>query len=157
MGMYTGLRCRVKIKEEFIKVVKHVIETDNWNSWEDAHNKFGFGFLKQFSEASRCNMIPFGSLSYMPDEWDEYSNERTKLFIEGLNEETRIWSFQCSLKNYDSTISKFIEIILNNIVEEIDELEDFYEECTHSNKYVLKDGNIVGSEEVGYKYEEDYY
>lgn len=142
MGMYTGLRCKVKVKKEYIEDVGVLMYTHDWNNCK--HD-----ILKEYAKVSRANFIPFGALCYMPDEW-EYETVEDGLTISNatdgfdtkLDKRTGEWSFQCSLKNYDSTIEKFI-ITLSLIVDEIYHLEKLYEEDEESILYELKDGKIT--------------
>lgn len=141
MGMYTGLRCKVKLKSEFVLVIQRLLETGNWSD-------LGYDFLDQFSSFSRADFIPFGDLSYMPDEWE--SEEALKEWDNRI--ENGCWIFQCSLKNYDDTIEEFFNTVLPHIVTEVNHLEYFYEEMESSVFYELLNGEIVESEREGIIY-----
>ena len=143
MGMYTGLRCKVKVKNKFREDIEQRMSGREWR-WCDNENIYYFGSV------SRSEFIPFGALSCMPDEWEYELNQdgfityhATDGFENKFNKETGYWSFQCSLKNYDSTIEIFIKYVLNEIVEEVYHLEKYYEEWNTSELYELKDGKIV--------------
>lgn len=167
MGMYTGIRCKIIINEEFSPVIKTMMESDL--RWDDLYEEFPqYEFLKQFGEGYRASFIPYGVLSYMPDEWEtqprkkdgsyDFDNFRaTDDFERKFDPELRLWSFQCSLKNYDSDIQRFFEIVLPMITEKVIHLEYYYEEWTRSIFYELVDGEIVRSEKEGilYGYEEE--
>lgn len=129
MGMYTGLRCKVKIKEEYREDIQSVMD----KSWEECKHKE----LKMFSKDRRSSFIPYGSLCYMPDEWDYDS--RFSLYFDVYTGE---WNFQCSLKNYDSTIEIFMKL-LELIASDVYYLETYYEEDEYSHLYEMKDGKII--------------
>ncbi|MEH7116158.1 hypothetical protein V7128_01865 [Neobacillus vireti] len=165
MGMYTGIRFKGIIKEEFAPVINIMMEERLY--WDDLYNLFPqYDFLGQFSEVDRSTFIPYGSLSYMPDEWEniprtengsyDYANATdTDGFERKFDTETRQWSFQCSLKNYESTIQRFFEIVLPEITEKILHLEYYYEESIRSTFYDLVDGKVVKSDREGIKYQLD--
>lgn len=146
MGMYTGVRCKVIVKEEYREELDYLISNRlNWNNSDLA-------LFRIYSMYSRANFIPYGSLAYMPDEWERstgrkdefgYILEATDGFELNFNKDTGYWSFQCSLKNYDDTIHCFFKYILSNIAQEIIHLETYYEEDEYSNSYKLEDGKII--------------
>lgn len=110
MGMYTGLRGRVKLKSQ--EVVNALIDC-NFN-WKCVGDILKNEIIKEYSGFSRCCMIPLGSICYIP--WDK---ENTI--------ENGIWTFSCSLKNYEGTIEKFIGNVPPEIAVAWD-LESLYEE-----------------------------
>lgn len=110
MGMYTGLRGRVKLKSQEIS---NVLLDCEFN-WKDISDVLKSNVIREYSEVSRCNMIPWGSICYIP--WDK---ENTV--------DNDIWTFSCSMKNYESTIEKFIMNVLPEIAIAWD-LESLYEE-----------------------------
>lgn len=158
MGMYTGLRCRIKVKEEYVSALEELDKLDY--EWSE-HSLKEF---REFGDVDRATFIPRGCLSYMPDCWEqlkenhhEFKNDWEKVedveeFKRNFDNETRIWSFQCSLKNYEDTIEQFIEKIVALIAEDIIHLEELYEESALSTLYVMNsDGDIVESNE-SYRY-----
>ena len=91
----------------------------------------------------------------MPESWEIHNDKYEKYSFEWFNntkaadgfertynKETGYWTFQCSLKNYESEIENWFEL-LPLFVEKIDHLEYFYEEDEYSSKYDLVDGEIV--------------
>ncbi|MEC1429113.1 hypothetical protein P9D51_24020 [Bacillus sonorensis] len=141
MGMYTGLRCKVIIKPEFREEFQFLSERQF--EWSDSN----IDFLKEFGDYSRSTFIPNGALSYMPDNWsqeDELGNEiPTDGFDRRFEKDTGLWTFQCSLKDYDDTIAEFLNKVLIKVVEEVVHLEEFYEEWETGRHYVLsKDGRF---------------
>lgn len=159
MGMYTGLRCKVIIKPEFRPLIKKMM--DERLDWEDIAGDYSF--IKEFSTGFRADFIPYGGLSYMPDEWETNPNdwknsEATDGFERQFDGNTGYWAFQCSLKNYENDIERFFELILENIAEKVIHLEYYYEEWTRSVFYELVDGKITRSEREGikYGYEDDH-
>lgn len=153
MGMYTGLRCKIKVNEKFAPIINEMMEEGlEWLELHGYHPEHEF--LKEFGTGFRPDFIPYGSISYMPDEWEESTE-----FNRNFDLDTRIWTFQCSLKNYEKDIQRFFEIVLPRITEEVFHLEYFYEEAIYSTFYDLVDGKIVQSEREGIKYgydERDY-
>lgn len=108
MGMYTGLRGKVVLNDLGVQLSQTGFE---WSSsLNDLVAKFGL------SDDRSC-FIPYGALCYMPDEWGEQLSA-----VIGST-----WSFSCSLKNYDSTIKRFIDEVLPLIAVSW-QLETLYEE-----------------------------
>jgi hypothetical protein len=134
MGMYTGLRCKVVIKPEYRDEIKRMDELDY--EWSESN----IDFLKEYSTYSRATFIPCGALSYMPDEWEESTD-----FNRNFDFETGVWTFQCSLKNYDNTIEHFLHFILTKLISEIIHLEKYYETSDYGILYELQEGNIFRS------------
>jgi hypothetical protein len=161
MGMYTGLRCKVYIKEEYRVELQRLHEEGyEWGTSD-------FDFLRGFGRFSRASFIPCGSLSYMPDEWEDiprkddgsldyWSGKANDGFEINFSFETGYWAFQCSLKNYESEIEAFFEEVLPIITDSIEHLEYYYEEWSSSIFYDLEDGKIVQSDREGIRYGYDY-
>lgn len=148
MGMYTGIRFKGYVKPEFREDFENIALNGEWESSRDS-------ILQSFSSFYRASFIPCGSLSYMPDEWEEHDNRYKEYswewfdsakdaggFNRTWNKETGYWTFQCSLKNYESEIEAWFDI-LPYFIEKIEHLEYFYEEFEYSRKYDLVDGKIV--------------
>lgn len=93
MGMYTGLRGKVILNNLGVQLSQTEFK------WASSSN----GVIVKFGLSDdRSCFIPYGALCYMPDEW----GEQFSVVIESA------WSFSCSLKNYDSTIERFIAEVL---------------------------------------------
>jgi hypothetical protein len=147
VGDYTGLRCRIIIKEEFREEFYQL--HDNSYEWLESN----IDFLKSFGEYNRSAFIPRGSIAaYMPDEWIKDDEKTNGEFTRSYNKETGLWVFQCSLKNYNQTIEYFLEHVLSKITKEVIHLEYLYESWIVSTLYELKDGVIVESKIDGIKY-----
>lgn len=145
MGSYTGIRFKGYVKEEFRKNFESVALKGDWENHHDP-------IFREFSKNERASHIPIGGLSYMPDSWE------SPLVVDGVeiigeyvdgdgfdlkyDKETGYWTFQCSLKNYWSTIEEFFEI-LPYFIESIESLEYFYEEQAYSHKYELIENKVV--------------
>lgn len=137
MGMYTGLRFKGTIKEEYRKDIKKMlIDGGNWNNCRDEE-------LKKFDDISRSSLIPFGGLDYTPDCWETDDDKDADGFERYFNDETGLLCFQCSLKNYERTIEYFIYNIMPIICDELIHCEKLYEEDEVSTLYKLNDGLIV--------------
>lgn len=142
MGMYTGLRVKCLVKEEYRHMVNKVSQGQEWDNFSDR-----FSFLKKYVEQERAEFIPNGTLCYMPDEWHEESE-----FDDEFNKNTGVWKFQCSLKNYNMEIEQFLNDVLPNIIESAEHIEYFYEEWDESVLYEFVDGEIVKSSSRGISY-----
>lgn len=158
MGMYTGLRFKGIVKEEFRNEFEDIALDGNW---EESDNDM----FKKFGSVSRASFIPCGALAYMPDEWEEepfdeyYNGTPTDGFDRTYDKETGRWTFQCSLKNYDYTIEEFFKIV-PYFIQEIEHAEVFYEEWSHSVRLELVDGKMVITDKkfIEYnKYSDWYY
>lgn len=124
MGMYTGLRGKVKLKAEVEELMLLWLYDDDsscdeqydYNMWFFIGSKLDNTLILNFADDSRATMIPRGSICYMPDDWQHENN------IE-LGD---TWNFCCSLKNYNGTIQKFIDLLPEIAVSW--DLEELYEE-----------------------------
>jgi len=148
MGMYTGLRCKVIIKPEYIVEFVRLHSKEVYYDWSTSN----IDFLKEYYEYPRADWVPNGCLSYMPVEWEDSEKKATDGFDTKFESETGLWSFQCSLKNYDDTIEYFFEHVLSKVTQEVIHLEYYYEEWTRSKFYELINGKIVESDKEGIKY-----
>ncbi len=140
MGMYTGLRVKVTVKEDYRQMIQAINEGAEWNDFAEQ-----FPFLTAYAKQVRAESIPRGSLCYMPSSWEtgEYPNQvATDGFERYINTETGYWTFQCSLKNYEGEIDQFLKEVLPNIISEAEHIEYLYEECDESTMYDYLDGEI---------------
>ncbi len=115
MGMYTGVRSRVKIKPEHRDAIKKLHDYGDWTVVSVPN-------VIDWIMHGRCGFIPFGVLAYMPDDFGEPSKEGGSEF------DGEWWTFSCSLKNYENEIEFFMENIMCHLVEEVDYCESLYEE-----------------------------
>lgn len=140
MGMYTGLRFKGIVKEEFRNKFADIALNGNW---EESSDKV----FQEFSRVPRAGFIPCGALAYMPAAWETEPYDRygegvpTDGFDRTYDKETGRWTFQCSLKNYCDTIEAFFEIV-PYFIEEVEHAEVFYEEWSHSIKLDFVDGEM---------------
>jgi hypothetical protein len=159
LGMYTGIRCKVIIKPEYRDELKK-LDYNGDKSYYD-WSKSNIDFMQEYGKYSRARFIPCGALAYMPDCWEQAPYDKygdgvpTDGFDTNFNYETGLWTFQCSLKNYDDTIEYFFENVLSKIVKEIIHLETFYEENSHGVLYKLENNKIIVKDQYGVKYSED--
>ena len=146
--MYTGLRFKGIVKkqfrEEFVPIALR-----GW--WEDAKDKK----ISNFANCSRASFIPCGALAYMPDEWEDGNKKATDGFERTYNKESGVWTFQCSLKDYENTIEEFLALV-PYFIESIEHCEVFYEEWIYSVKYELIENAIVltNSKFIKYRYDD---
>ena len=154
MGMYTGLRFKGIVKEEFRNGFECIALNGEWEEFDDE-------VFKDFADFSRSRFIPLGILSYMPDEWetepyDEYLNGTpTDGFDRAYDKSSGRWTFQCSLKNYNGTIEEFFNIV-PYFIEEVEHAEVLHEEWRYSEKYELIDGMMVMTNDKFVDYRSDY-
>ena len=134
VGMYTSLRFIGTIKEEWRESFENIAE-HGW--WDDS----SYPIFVEISKDQRMDFIPCGSLCCAPDDW--YLADK---FERSYSCTTGIWTFKCSLKNYDRTIEKFLEII-PELCESIEHCEYFYEEWDTSRLYNFVNGELVISRE----------
>lgn len=140
MGMYTGLRLKVTVKEEYRKMIKEINEGEEWSKFADQ-----IPFLTAYSKQARSGFIPRGVLCYMPSSWEtgDYPNEvATDGFERNIDLKTGYWSFQCSLKNYEGEIQQFFKEVLPNIISASEHIEYLYEEWETSDFYEFVNGEI---------------
>ncbi|MED1125179.1 hypothetical protein [Bacillus atrophaeus] len=156
MGMYTGLRCKAIIKPEYREEMKHIAEQEY--EWSDSN----LDFMKEYGKVSRATFIPRGALAYMPDKWEGPPFGRfgdgvpTDGFGRNFDPDTGLWTFQCSLKNYDDTIEYFMDHVLSRISEKVIHLEYYYEEWDSGIMYDIEDGKVVElGKGVSYREDED--
>lgn len=101
----------------------------NWN-WEESN----IDFIVDFSSYPKASFIP-GSITHLPLDW-----RTTKETY--FDRETGYFQFCCSLKNYDSTIENFIELVLESVIEELILLEIRCENRSKADHYEMADGII---------------
>ena len=154
MGMYTGLRFKGIVKPEYRNMIVEIMKEYTDEGWEKFVGEFPF--LTEFASLSRCNMIPWGSLCYMPDSWEDDSIQ-TEGFKRHFDPETGYWSFQCSLKNYSGEIACFLNEVVPVIIEESQHIEYLYEEWYESILAELKDGAVVRTGHLQYEYAPDSF
>lgn len=127
MGMYTGLRGKVKLKPEVEELMIYWLYADedirekyNYGMWSFIGNELDNTKVVNFADDGRSSFIPNGHVCYMPEDWQNINN------IE-LGD---TWNFCCSLKNYNGTIQKFIDLLPEIAVSW--DLEELYEEWNES-------------------------
>lgn len=123
MGMYTGLRGKVILKEDVAKLFKQYGNCEG--SWKYVSEYYPSAKLEVFADDQRQWAIPWGASCYMPDDWGDFTE------LKG-NE----LSFACSVKNYTGTISKFLDALPDIAISW--ELEELYEEFTEVTFHVFK-------------------
>lgn len=154
MGMYTGLRFKGYVKEEYRQMIQEINGDGEWSEFIKQ-----FPFLKDYASQDRAEFIPRGALSYMPDSWEAgiFPNQiDTDGFERNIHLETGYWTFQCSLKNYNEEIEQFFSEVLPKIIDSAVHIEYFYEEWDRSIFYELKDGGIIESDQQGILYGYEY-
>lgn len=136
MGNYTSIRCKAIIKEEYRGSINGI--TNYELDWQDLN----IDFAHEFSKYPKADFIPNGVLMGEPSHWEAepYPSSGIRVATGGFginfDEETSLWSFQCSLKDPGETVQAFIDLVLTNIVDvlvdfevvlEPNEVGDFYE------------------------------
>ncbi|MBL5768439.1 hypothetical protein [Heyndrickxia sporothermodurans] len=140
--MYTGLRIKVTVKQEFRQIINEI------NNEETYFSEYveQFSFLDKFAKTRRSDLIPTGTSAYMPTGWltGEYPNEQaTDGFDRNIDMNTGLWIFQCCLKNYDNEIDIFLTDVLANIIESSEHIEKKSEGDNNSIFYKYINGEIV--------------
>jgi len=136
--MYTGLRIKVTIKKDFCQMICGI------NNEESYFNDYveQFPFLATYAKLKRSELIPSGISAYMPTDW-ELREQPTDGFERKFDMETGIWTFQCTLKNYDSVIEHFLTDVLANIIVSAEHIESRHEEDDESIIYKYINGIVV--------------
>jgi hypothetical protein len=104
---FTGLKGKIKVKDEFIPMIKDLIslidseKEEDELIWKSIYNKYKYEWLKDYSELQHADFIPFGELMEHTDWLIEKKNE----LIE--NE----WNFTCEVKNENEEVSRFISLL----------------------------------------------
>ena len=145
MGMYTGLRVKAKIKEVFLQELEGVLSARDSETWKEPWSVVDFvkfPFVEKFSKMGRSSMIPYGAICYMPGHW-----EHVNTFEGG------VWTFCCSLKNYNNEIEFFLNDVLVNIAEWA-HVEKLYEEETVSALFNIHDGVLHTVRESEWSFDE---
>lgn len=137
MGMYTGFRADVIVKPEYREMISAIMGCGDYH-WRDFVEQFPF--LAEFSKMGRHNFIPFGSLCYMPEEWDFNQQFQRK-----FDQHTGRWTFSCSLKNYESEIELFCNSVLS-VIAESGCFEMLYEEWECEKRYGIEDFDRNGEQ-----------
>ena len=138
MGMYTGLRVKVTVKEEYRGMINEINNGAEWREFSTRHP-----FVAEYARLGRSEFIPSGMISYMPDYWETEDYEATDGFDRKIDMETGYWTFQCSLKDYENEIEKFLDEVLPNIITSSEHIEYFYEEWDSGRLYEFVDGKLV--------------
>jgi len=147
MGMYTGLRLQVIVKEEYREIIRAMMEDSEIEDWHDILNRYPeMEFIRDFANEQRSHMIPFGTLSYMPDEWE------TDYWHKVFETDTGYWQFQCSVNYGWVEIRKFIEDVVPVISNKVLHAESYYEEDRYGNMYELVDNKMVKNESLKVDY-----
>lgn len=143
MGMYTGVRAKLVLKDEWVPIIMQVNEGVDWAEVErttsgNLSKQYAINRLiqicREWGQVRRSGFIPCGGLSYMP--WESDDPEWTRR-IDG-----NTWIFQCSLKNYENEIETFFEQYLPHMIQFVIHLEYRYEEWENSQFWELVDGKL---------------
>ena len=131
MGMYTGMRCKARIKPEYHALVREFMAICRvYNKTEDARAAFkqmvhDYPFLSDLAACDRGTYILSWMTAYGYDgnseEWEEGDPDWELSFEGGL------LRFQCSIKNYGNEYEKWAKV-LDEIASEIITLQKWYEE-----------------------------
>lgn len=140
--MYTGLRVKVTVKKDYLKMINEINnEESDFSDYVDQYS-----FLANFSKLKRSEQIPSGTSAYMPTSWEigDYPNEQaTDGFERQFNIETGFWAFQCCLKNYENVVDHFLTDVLANIIESSEHIETKHEEDEESKLFEYVNGEIA--------------
>lgn len=137
MGMYTGVRCKVIVNEEYREELGRLIE--NNLGWEDS-NIVAF---KDFSICNGANKFLYEDACYMTYCWHDEDGNPTDGFNRDFDINTGLWVFQCDLKNYNNEVGKFFDFVLSEMIDNIIHLEVLREEDEYSKSYIFNYGKIT--------------
>lgn len=152
----------MRIRPEYREAIslRHWAESDYQNGpvgreWQSVAVAYPHvPLLKEFAADERADFIPrgvmsivadgFGTNDPVPEGCDGFTQtsdsdrprDSTGESYSWLHFASGVWEFACALKNYDSTIEKFVAV-LEQICDGCDWCESIYEELTHS----WQDGN----------------
>lgn len=121
MGMYTGLRGWIEIKEEYQDFFKTLNDPDF--SWFNLNA--GVKTIR-YAQLDRSYFIPRGAVCYMEVDWKENH----------INYDGETLWFTCSLKNYEDEIDHFMAALPEFATRW--QLEERYEESEFSTFHVYK-------------------
>ena len=121
MGMYTGLRFEAKLKPIVADAIKLLYKEGNSDGFWESLSRI-IPVSNSWLMTDRRDFIPFGALSYMPNDWEE-----TPTGIDG-----QTWKVCCSLKNYGGEIELFLRDVLPYLISELCRVEYRYEEWDQS-------------------------
>lgn len=136
MGMYTNLRLKVYVKEQYRNMINQINDGADWSEFVTQ-----FPFLTRYAKLGRAEFIPRGGSSYMPYQWNDGS-KATEGFDTHIDLGTGYWTFQCSLKDYENEIECFFKDVLPVLITSSEHIESYYEEWDESKFYELEDGAI---------------
>lgn len=143
-GVYTGLRFKGVVKQEFRPNFNLIAASGDWLSHPDIA-------FHEFGKLRNASNIPNGSLQHMPGDWDEDDEE----FLNHFDSLSGVWTFQCSTCNYNQEIEHFFKL-LPHFIESVQMIEVFPEEDDYGYRYDLIDGEVKLVDE-SYKYYESTY
>jgi len=130
MGMYTGLRGEIHLKEEYIDKIRTVVEEGE--EWSDALKDIADEEPRvfEFVHKPRARFIPRGALCCTPCDWGLVGH--AYITDEG------VLDFTCALKNYDDEIKAFVNML--PVIATSWSLEELYEEYTESTFHKSQQG-----------------
>jgi hypothetical protein len=117
MGMYTAFRASAVIQEKYRAAISVLHEKMNWDDVYEHHPTFPL--LSQWVNVYRKNFIPFGSGGFIPNSWGDDTQS-------SYDPNTGVWTFCCTLKNYEDEIAQFLAMFLE-IIESINYCESQHE------------------------------
>jgi hypothetical protein len=143
MGMYTGIYFSAKLKPLAAVAIKNALREsdmseDIFDFWKAVSAIFPI--QNDWMTVGRRDFIPFGALSYMPEEWDEIKAG------EGLYED-ETWNVCCSLKNYANEIEQFLDGVLPFLLKEICTVTYYYEEDESPRKINIYPADYIPDED----------
>lgn len=142
MGYYTGLRIRGELNavgEEVFKYLFSLWDTSKGTPrvWEEVATKWPDVVPWEFAANSRSNFIPFGGVTL--SRWCGVDNK-------GQEWERRLSCgsivFQCSLKNNDGLIERFLESLVPKTFLRLTHAEVLAEDMEVSELHVLENGKV---------------
>ncbi|CDQ41861.1 hypothetical protein [Virgibacillus salexigens] len=142
--MFTSIRAKMFVKDEYQPLIDRLMNNSEIMQWSQLHSTLPF--VQQYAKVPRSGHIPFGALTYAPSEWGVYDKTHGfnvhVMYEPSFERLTGLWTFQCSLRDKANTIDQFMDLIVNNIVDQIIHLETKYEGDNYSNIYNFVNNSV---------------
>jgi hypothetical protein len=138
MGMYTGLRFKATLRP-FVAdtLAKFYNDRDCPDFWGAVSGVIPIS--NNWMNTHRRDFIPFGAISYLPDDWDEESRSAG---LRGTE-----WHVCCSLKNYEGEIELFLREVLPHLISDMCRVEYRYEEWEESRFDLIMPEDLISEEQ----------
>lgn len=132
MAVYTGIRLKVKIKDEYRKDIERANESRDWSVCKK-------DLLNNLSNLERAEYILSCDCTFANERWINGELE-TDGFVNSFDSSTGIWTKQVVVSGGFSVLKYFVDVIIPKICEEGYHIEILPEAEPLSYLFELKDG-----------------